>query len=230
MSNKYTNNKDTNISRLKSSRAMFDWGSLSKPKIRTINLYSGTKIIDVGCSKGIYVKYLLEKGRDIYGCDILGDKNWEKIDAKRFKKADAYSLPYSNNSFDTAICFEVLEHLDMPEKALRELSRISSKNIIISVPNTENYPVFNKSGFTYYHYMDRTHVNFFTQKTIVKLLRANNFKVNYCKLINPVMPETFLLESWHFPIKFSSIIGKIFQRIPFTKKYYTDILIVASKV
>jgi hypothetical protein len=35
---------------------------------------------------------------------------------------------------DTAVCLEVLEHLAEPAAALRELSRVARKKIILSVP------------------------------------------------------------------------------------------------
>ena len=46
-----------------------------------------------------------------------------------------YPLPIENNRFDTIICTEVLEHLDEFHRVFEELLRISSSNIIISLPN-----------------------------------------------------------------------------------------------
>ena len=44
-------------------------------------------------------------------------------------------LPYPDNSFDTVICSDVLEHIGRKHKeALRELNRIARKKVIITVP------------------------------------------------------------------------------------------------
>jgi len=44
-------------------------------------------------------------------------------------------LPYKDNAFDLVLCTEVLEHLDDPQKGLKELVRVSKKYLVISVPN-----------------------------------------------------------------------------------------------
>ena len=43
-------------------------------------------------------------------------------------------LPYSDNSFDTVICSDVLEHIEPHEEALAELLRVAKHKIIITVP------------------------------------------------------------------------------------------------
>lgn len=43
-------------------------------------------------------------------------------------------LPYPDNSFDTVICSDVLEHLGPHRQAIKELLRIAGKKVIISVP------------------------------------------------------------------------------------------------
>jgi len=54
-------------------------------------------------------------------------------------KADITALPFKDNSFDLVTALETLEHLDSISlaHARRELSRVSSKYIIISVPYDE---------------------------------------------------------------------------------------------
>ena len=46
-----------------------------------------------------------------------------------------YPLPIEDNRYNTIICTEVLEHLDEFHRVFEELLRISSSNIIISLPN-----------------------------------------------------------------------------------------------
>ena len=43
-------------------------------------------------------------------------------------------MPFENKSFDLVVCSEVLEHIPDPACALRELYRVSSKSVLISVP------------------------------------------------------------------------------------------------
>src|SRR5262249_59414544 len=44
------------------------------------------------------------------------------------------SLPFAADSFDVVLCLEVLEHLQDPLPAVRELSRVARRGLILSVP------------------------------------------------------------------------------------------------
>lgn len=43
-------------------------------------------------------------------------------------------LPYPDNSFDTVICSDVLEHIETHNQALAELLRVAKHKVIITVP------------------------------------------------------------------------------------------------
>jgi ubiquinone/menaquinone biosynthesis C-methylase UbiE len=61
----------------------------------------------------------------------------------KLKQGNIYDLPYKNSEFDLVICTEVLEHLKEPDKALKELKRVTKKYCIISVPNEPWFMVGN---------------------------------------------------------------------------------------
>jgi len=110
------------------------------------NLASLTKaktvdsILDVGCGEGFTLNRLKENGigKKLEGIEYLqaaidlGKKTYPDI---KITKGDIYKLPYKDNAFDLVLCTEVLEHLESPEKALKELVRVSKKYLVISVPN-----------------------------------------------------------------------------------------------
>jgi ubiquinone/menaquinone biosynthesis C-methylase UbiE len=52
-----------------------------------------------------------------------------------FQRGDIYNLEFQNNSFDIVLCLEVLEHLEHPEDALKEIYRVCKKHLVISVPH-----------------------------------------------------------------------------------------------
>ncbi|MCL4562611.1 MAG: class I SAM-dependent methyltransferase [Chloroflexi bacterium] len=110
---------------------------------RTSRLIPGDvkTIADIGCGNGLFLKYLHEQSqRDfrLVGADrsltalqhVAGDKVRASID----------SLPFADNEFDLVTSLEVLEHLpiDVYNRSLRELSRISRKYLIISVPYSQD--------------------------------------------------------------------------------------------
>jgi 2-polyprenyl-3-methyl-5-hydroxy-6-metoxy-1,4-benzoquinol methylase len=104
---------------------------------RPLNIDS---ILDVGCGEGFTLARLQKEkiGKVYEGIEAddvaieLGKKLYPKL---TIKKGDIYKLPYKANSFDLVVCTEVLEHLENPRKAYRELLRVSRKYVLLSVPN-----------------------------------------------------------------------------------------------
>ena len=103
-----------------------------------------SSILDAGCGNGIFINYLKNQPRKfikIHGVDrsqaALKFVTTEKTEASIEK------LPFDEDEFDLVTCLEVLEHLPQPLfiKALVELTRVSKKYIIISVPNNQNLRV-----------------------------------------------------------------------------------------
>lgn len=85
------------------------------------------KVLDVGCFNAP-LRTLL-KDTDYTGIDFVGDPDIE-INLQQCSK-----LPFDDNSFDSVICIDVLEHLDNLHIIFEELIRVSNKNVIISLPN-----------------------------------------------------------------------------------------------
>jgi len=48
-------------------------------------------------------------------------------------------LPIKTSCFETVSAFEVIEHVDDDEKALRELKRVSINKVVLTVPNADRY-------------------------------------------------------------------------------------------
>lgn len=97
-------------------------------------------ILDVGCGEGFTLNRLKTNsiGEKLEGIEYskeaiaIGKKIYPEI---KITKGNIYKLPYKDNSFDLVLCTEVLEHLEDPQKGLRELIRVSKKDLVVSVPN-----------------------------------------------------------------------------------------------
>ena len=97
-------------------------------------------ILDVGCGEGFTLERLRLEGigKKLEGVDYLdraielGKKEHPDLN---LKQGSIFDLKYKDNSFDLVICSEVLEHIEHPEKGLKELVRVSKKYCILSVPN-----------------------------------------------------------------------------------------------
>jgi 2-polyprenyl-3-methyl-5-hydroxy-6-metoxy-1,4-benzoquinol methylase len=78
----------------------------------------------------------------------------------------------------------VLEHVRDPGAALRRLRSLLDPGgwIVVSTPNIANWSVrllllAGRFEYTERGIMDRTHVHFFTRRTLLRLLRDNGFAV-----------------------------------------------------
>lgn len=88
-------------------------------------------ILEIGVGDKVFGSYLKQNTDIKYtGADYDATVNPDVV-------ADILALPFRNDEFDLVCVFEVLEHLpfDQFEKALVELSRVSKKNIIVSLPH-----------------------------------------------------------------------------------------------
>jgi ubiquinone/menaquinone biosynthesis C-methylase UbiE len=104
---------------------------------------SGDRILEVGSGGGEALKIMKKSRGSYYPLDI-SLKNLKRIsqqaDITIFPvTGDVFLLPFRDSSFHLIILSEVLEHLENPAAALRELKRVvkDDKNIIISVPFRE---------------------------------------------------------------------------------------------
>ena len=123
----------------------------------------GGTIVDVGCGYGVYASRLKREGRQVVGVDrdprFVEETAGRGIEAV---EADAASMPFEDGQFDTAILFEVLEHIPEPERVLKEALRVTRRNVLVTVPNVGEYEALKAYGLTYWHLAVTDHVNFFT--------------------------------------------------------------------
>jgi len=72
------------------------------------------KVLDVGCGQGTILSLLRSEERELYGVDISNVALKQAANAAseaRLLAADAACLPFVNDTFDSLVCSEVLEHV-----------------------------------------------------------------------------------------------------------------------
>jgi O-antigen/teichoic acid export membrane protein/ubiquinone/menaquinone biosynthesis C-methylase UbiE len=163
-------------------------------RMAALQAHAGARVLDVGCGNGAYV-FSLRDRHDTVGLDWARLPAWDEA-PESFVVGSAQDLPFADSSFDTVACFETLEHLPDPGKALSELRRVARKNVVLTVPNCEVSPGQRASGLIFHHWIDPTHRNFWTHAEFVDLVAASGFDVLHAERINqidlrPLVAEAF---------------------------------------
>lgn len=102
---------------------------------------TGTKTLaDIGCGNGVFGWLMQQQRAEV---DVLSvDRSEAALQHVKTKSkvAEITALPFEDRAFDCVTCFEVLEHIPYPvyDTVLNELTRISKKHVVISVPYREN--------------------------------------------------------------------------------------------
>lgn len=138
------------------------------------------RILDVGSADGYLGLILKERGHYVAGVERdlqLADRARPIYDRFYHVDVDGFEFP-DRDEYDLIIFADVLEHLRDPAAVLRRCRGALKRGgkIIISVPNVANLVIRLNLLFGYFDYrdlgiLDRTHLRFFTLRTLTRLLQ-----------------------------------------------------------
>jgi 2-polyprenyl-3-methyl-5-hydroxy-6-metoxy-1,4-benzoquinol methylase len=145
-----------------------------------------SSVLDVGCGEGILTAQWAQRlppapaGR-IVGIDLEDPKltaEWAARDPRdnlEFRSMAVQRLRFADDEFDLVAATEVLEHVDDPERAVAEMTRVASRWLLVSVPHEPLWRMLNMARGAYLRQWGNTpgHVNHWTRAGFVKLLDAH---------------------------------------------------------
>lgn len=108
------------------------------------NTNSNTRILDVGCGHGDFLKPVYDKTPHTYGVDPDKEALKKNTLIKNKIIGVVEELPFESNFFDLVISEWVLEHLPDPEKAFHEICRVLKPGgkVVFLTPNVWNYNIW----------------------------------------------------------------------------------------
>ncbi len=151
---------------------------------------TGEDILDLGCGRGVLAEEFVRRGNRVVGVDILPP---DKVSTalQRYLQESFFLNGLANVKnllgearFDKVLLLDVIEHVPDSEGMLRECLDLlrPGGQLIVSVPNIANITVRMMLLFGRFDYMprgimDRTHLRFFTRKTIRRVVEQAGYSI-----------------------------------------------------
>ena len=146
-------------------------------------------ILDIGCGAGDNASLLSKKGMTVDGITI------SKVEAEEAKKSCRNviihnlenGLPHLGDAkYDVIICSHILEHIVYPQKLIEDIKKIMLPDktiLLVAVPNFLVYKNRLKMFLGKFNYeetglLDKTHVRWYTFKSLKKLLLDSGFNID----------------------------------------------------
>lgn len=161
-------------------------------------LKNNSRLLEVGCGaaeSSLRIQSTLDslKITTSFEASEYDNRYVEKINSLDFPfkviQESVYELTRKENEFDMVFLLEVLEHLEMPDEAIKELFRISSKYVVISVPNEPIWRMANMARLQYLKDFGNTpgHINHFNHSKLNKLVKS------YGKIVKVFKPFPWII-------------------------------------
>lgn len=165
----------------------------------------GSKIsLEVGCGTGNFSKNLKEIGIKVWGVEPDHESFLVAVDCLDTVFHGNFEEVYNElppSKFDVIIFNDVLEHMVNPWEVLRmSKSLLSQEGVIVaSIPNFLYFHDFSKflfdKNFEYQQagIFDKTHLRFFTKKSIIAMFNELDYKLVSIEGIHPTDSRKFKL-------------------------------------
>lgn len=160
------------------------------------------RALDIGCAGGRFAAGLKTRPRpdgpgepEVWGIEpnpAVADEASARLDRfllGTFREVEG-QLP--DKGFDLIVCNDVLEHMADVFEVLPDLKRYLTPDgkIVASIPNVRSWPalmtIFWHGDFPYQEegIFDRTHLRFFTHRSILRMFEVAGYQVERCEGIN----------------------------------------------
>jgi SAM-dependent methyltransferase len=165
---------------------------LSNIKLEYLKKYlQGQTILDVGSGLCLYSQWLYQSNPllEITAIDQLVLAQ-VPLGINYISLPIESKLPFQDQSFDTILVFDIIEHIENETMLLKELRRVCKPNGIVigSVPH-DNDKFLPEYNLTFYHRSDITHKRYYLPETIILKLTASGFNVIAMDLHGGVNPQ-----------------------------------------
>ena len=145
----------------------------------------GSRVLDLGCSSGLFAAHARAAGHHVTGVDYLEIPGVRERTDHFVQASLEDGIPAeAGDGFDVIVAADVIEHLSRPGQVMRDMFRVlrPGGQVVLSVPNFAHwYPRIRVAaglfGYDRRGILDETHLRFFTRATLRRLVRASGFDI-----------------------------------------------------
>lgn len=156
--------------------------------LRLVGQGNGRRLLDVGCAQGHLATEFAEADWKVTGIEPY-QRDAEVARSKGLNVLDgdlSHAVANLEGSFDVVVAADVLEHMADPVEALEQIKALLSPSgrVVASIPNIAHLAVRAQlalGGFNYTERgpLDRTHLRFFTKRTVRELFDQAGYRVDF---------------------------------------------------
>jgi len=138
----------------------------------------GARLLEIGSGMGHLVGQL-EDTFETYGMDLnhwAVQQSKSVIEKTSLQTASAQEIPYKDGAFNVVIIKHIVEHLPDPQKAIREIGRVTEPGgtLILATPNLDSL-LKPWKGDKWIGYQDPTHISLKRPAEWLDLIRSAGF-------------------------------------------------------
>jgi len=166
------------------NRAVYLWERRFRSLAKSLPQRGGS-VLDVGCGKGVFLQFAKTSGLKVYGTEYSAYT--AKYAGEKYGIypliSDLLEAKYESNFFDMITFWHVLEHLASPPYYIHEAGRIIKKGgkLVIELPNRDCF----RTSLDKQISQNRTHLQFFSKKSLECIIGNNGFKIVSMKYYDP---------------------------------------------
>lgn len=185
------------------------YGTLIAQRYRELlPLLKGKKVIDCGCGFGTFTKIARQAGFTVHPVDIdeVSIELAREINQIEVHNESIYQTSLENNSTDVAVCFDSIQHFNIPD-LISEFKRIGIQQVLIYDSNIHN-PLL-KLYRRIKHHEESHELN---PNEIISIFQSNGFRVISKKYENIIaLPASggFQQKAWLAISRYPQFIAKV---------------------
>jgi len=163
------------------------WDYRDKEILKFIDAGNEKTILDIGCGEGILMEKIIQifPDAEVFGIDP-SHENVSICKQYGLKAYDgsSYELSVNKESFDCVLFIEVIEHLEYPELAIKEIYKVLKKGgkLILLFPHDSIFKLVRVLTLKFKEaFYNAGHVKQWHPTKVVNILEKNGFEITYTK-------------------------------------------------